>query len=85
MISYSEPGHDYFNNPPHDSPPFLDGEGDIIFTAIEANLTEQCRADRQGNGVLIFRKDRFTATVDSVIDVAQLAKAVQDALNRNRQ
>jgi len=83
-MGYSDPGHDYFNSPAHDPPHFLDDRGRRIFAAIEMNLVEQARLDRQGNGTVIFRKDRFDAAIDAVIDIAQLAKAVQGELEGGR-
>lgn len=85
VIGYSDPGHDYFNNPPHEPPAFLDGQGKRIFAQIEANLVEQCKRDRQGNGAVIFRKERLEAVIDAVVDISQLVRSIQEILDGEQQ
>lgn len=79
-ISYAEPGHDYYNQPPHETPDYISERGRRLYGAIQSNLVHQAKVDRCGNGTLIFRQDNSMTIIDAEISIARLVEAIELAL-----
>lgn len=79
-ISYTETGHDFNNQPPHDVPTYLSARAQTIYGIIQTNLVEQIKTDTSGNGYLAFRSDSESTIIDAQVSVLKLTEAIELAL-----
>jgi hypothetical protein len=85
-MTYDEPGHDYFNYPPHEPPLYLSARGKSIFTTIQKILVNQAKRDfgHRGKGYLCFLPD-YRTDIDMLVHIGELAQAIEAALPKEEE
>jgi hypothetical protein len=80
-MTYDDPGHDYFNYPPHEPPLYLSDRGKLIFKTIQETLVNQAKSDfsRKGKGYLCFLPD-YKTDVEMLIHIGELTRAIEFVL-----